>query len=288
MKRNFRGWPVACGLMIVVGACTAQASTILPGIQATASASAGESGDHITNVEIGDPSLLTVNQGWVAGTGLPLLATAAGASSESCNGTGSAAASVADITEPAVLASAGAEGGDNMCAGTGQAEATLKYAFEVVGSGPDSNVPVLFQGNNSTFLNSCSSDGFVCISSFGLDEIQDSSGDDLVFNEQGGNYNQSIQIVPGALYYVYLQASVDVGSQTTSAFASASADPTLTIDPSFADAGDFSIVYSPDLTQAQAPEPAGIWLLATGLALLTLKRTAPNAAHMVRKLDPRK
>ena len=52
---------------------------------------------------------------------------------------------------------------------------------------------------------------------------------------------------------------------------SATLDPIFSIDPGFANAGQYSLVISPDVTQAgpqnaQAPEPASAGLAGTGLA----------------------
>lgn len=72
-----------------------------------------------------------------------------------------------------------------------------------------------------------------------------------------------------------------------SASARAAADPTFQIDPSFAYANDFTLIYSPNLVQsASVPEAPSFFLLSAGLLALGYvirTRRTPSARHVQRE-----
>jgi hypothetical protein len=105
-------------------------------------------------------------------------------------------------------------------------------------------------------------------------EISDSKGNILLEDTTAGHHHDTLQLNPLQVYTVTLQADASVDAFNTSETASATIDPTITIDPAFAN--DFVIQYSPGLdtggVAAGAPEPSTWAMLALGFAGLGVMR----------------
>ena len=98
------------------------------------------------------------------------------------------------------------------------------------------------------------------------------------------SFVDNVEDVPtDALEDVYAAASVNVaglsvGSGYASEGASAIADPTVMIDPSFADVSDYTIVFSQGIgSSASVPEPSPLSVLIIAVAALGLLRWSGKA-----------
>ena len=161
----------------------------------------------------------------------------------------------------------------------GSAIATLNYSFEVVGGNPGDVVPLIITTDLVTDASStlAGSEAITTISTFaGLTQAVVCSG--------------STSCAGGAMFYGDLATSArsgDVNSLALFAEASvgylqpnsadASADPFIEVNPTFANAGLYSIVLSPGVANAVNPVPepttASLLILATaGLVATRLRR----------------
>jgi hypothetical protein len=74
-------------------------------------------------------------------------------------------------------------------------------------------------------------------------------------------------------------AQANFGGGLNLAYAYASADPVISIDPSFANASDYSILLSPDVGNSEVPLPDAAWLMLSGLGgLAALARRRKSAS----------
>jgi len=159
-------------------------------------------------------------------------------------------------------------GGDSM----------VDFALMISGPSTIANVPVILTATLSSFTAAPvgGADAYV--------DVVDSNGYGLVFFAkdcsgsavQAGNctsalpssrVSQSIMLTPNQLYFVNVVAEGGVfGSDTASGVWSASVDPMVQIDPTFANASDFTLQFSSNPTPA--PEPSSLALMATALLFL--------------------
>ena len=116
-------------------------------------------------------------------------------------------------------------------------------------------------------------------------EISDENGNLLLDDTTAGAHHDTLQLSRLEIYTVTLQASASAGAFNTSKTASATIDPTITLDPAVAN--DFAIEYSPGLDTggaASAPEPSTWAMMALGFAGLGFlgwrgsRKGAPQAA----------
>lgn len=152
--------------------------------------------------------------------------------------------------------------------------ASLQYQFEVVGGNVGDIVPLLFTANLFAEANAAS-DAFASITvepgSGGLTQIvactnEPSCGASAEFS---GTFGVSVQ--SGLVNTVILKADSGEISSAGPENSSASADPLIAVDPSFAGAANYSIVLSPGVANAAgpaAPEPRSTVLLIGALAWL--------------------
>jgi hypothetical protein len=152
----------------------------------------------------------------------------------------------------------------------------VQYFIDVTGpQGTTGNaVPVLASGAVSAQLSLDPADN-----GFGIGaSVKVASGQNYTFvaleegttlngaGSQSVPYSQSISLTAGTLYQVFVIASTELGATATGSAqsASASADPTFTIDPAYAAKG-YSIQYSAGF--APVPLPSSGLLLLGALAL---------------------
>lgn len=128
------------------------------------------------------------------------------------------------------------------------------YYLTVAGSGVSSSVSVNLQPDNFPLLNdrlfsqSCNTQCSMSGPFRAYDTVDSNSLYDLRLIASGGN-----------------STGTNIGSYDTWG------DPTITIDPSFVNAADYSITISPNVTQpVPTPEPGGLWLLGSALSALAL------------------
>jgi hypothetical protein len=226
-------------------------TVVLPGITAGVYAEAG--------ITFGDFETATLN---APPSMLPLKATAQ-------NLDAGAAAAAAGGSDPAIAISVSA-GGD-VVGSQAHADASLNYYLEVVGPS-GAPVPVDLKSSIIGTLISGSADGVVALASASLVVVNPSgnlvSGSYLPAPPQPTTVDTVIDLFPNTIYGVSLQALAfalcgaqdEFGTTTCDgnlASASAAVDPTFMIDPGFADASQYQIVFSPGVSSA-VPE-SGTW-----------------------------
>jgi hypothetical protein len=174
-------------------------------------------------------------------------------------------------SDPAIAISVSA-GGD-VVGSQAHADASLNYSLEVVGPS-GAPVPVDLKSSITGTLISGSAYGVVALASASLVVVNPSgalvSGSYLPAPPQPTTVDSVIYLFPNTIYGVSLNAlayalcgSLDeYGTATCDgnlASASAAVDPTFTIDPGFADASQYQIVFSPGVSSA-VPE-TGTWAM---------------------------
>jgi hypothetical protein len=234
-------------------------TVVLPGITGGVYAEAG--------ITFGDFETATLN---APPSILPLKATAQ-------NLDAGAAAAATGGSDPSIAVSASA-GGD-VVGSQAQADASLNYSLELVGPS-GAPVPVDLKSSITGTLISGSAYGVVALASASLVVINPSgslvSGSYLPAPPQPTTVDTVIDLFPNTIYGVSLQALAlalcgaqdEYGTATCDgnlASASAAVDPTFTIDPNFAGASQYQIVFSPGVASA-VPEPDTWAMMLIGFA----------------------
>lgn len=156
---------------------------------------------------------------------------------------------------------------------------SVKYSFQVVGGQPGDVVPILITTNLSTTATSFGH-------SFGFAEtvIHSGQGDKSVVVCTNGTCGTNATSFSGTFSSsamsgesgdtIQLEIEASAGDSPLAESASAFADPEIFIDPSFANAGLYSIVLSPGVGNgiAAAPEPGTLPLLSLGGVVLFFAR----------------
>src|SRR5580658_6030269 len=155
--------------------------------------------------------------------------------------------------------------------------ADLSYDFVVVGGRVGDVVPLLVTANLTTTANSAS-DGFASIDVTSSAFTQNSSSTQVVActNEAlctspadfSGTFAVSVE--SGFFNTVNLEAVSGEVSSAGPENSSASADPLIEIDPSFANAADYSILLSPGVANAvesAVPEPSYVLFIGAFMGL---------------------
>ncbi len=213
----------------------------------------------------GGTTILTA--GTVSGTGFN-----GGAEGGSSSSTASASF---DGLNASVSGSGSTSGGVATANSSGLAEVT--FYFEVQGSATGvTSVPLIFTGSGSTSASGPDAEALAYFETPGGQLYSCSAtggavgacGSEPASNSGTIDYSAAV----GGLYDMQVIASGD--STLGSGNWSASVDPEVMIDPSFADAADFTLVLSPGVPGGTTtPEPSSLLLLATGLSgLVTLAR----------------
>jgi hypothetical protein len=158
--------------------------------------------------------------------------------------------------------------------------AALDYSFEVVGGNPGDPVPLLIFTNLFTSIagdayafseiivsnNSSTLGSVVACQSYGGTCPPDAPSD------FSGSFGGTVS--SGVLEDVHLEIEASTNAVLGAATSSASADPLIEINPSFANASDYSILLSPGVGNAtnSTPEPGTLMLICCGGAFLLLAR----------------
>ena len=181
------------------------------------------------------------------------------------------------LGDASVSASGSTDGGLNTAVSS--AHAVVIYYVEAVQTGstpvPVSQVPLIFSGTVTTTASGIQADASASFETPGgsIDACSSSTGpcgSPSASNSGTINYNASA----GTIYDIEVNAGG--GSGVGSGIWSASADPEVEIDPSFAYASDFTVEFSPGGTSGgggtnpppTAPEPSNLALLSVPLATL--------------------
>ncbi len=187
-----------------------------------------------------------------------------------------AAASVSEAPYPAVVTHATAT---DVYAGS--ATAALNYSFEVVGGSPGDMVPLIITTDLLTDASStlAGSEAMITISTFaGLTQALACSGSASCAGGAMFYGNLATSARSGDVDSLALFAEASVGYLQTNS-ADASADPLIEVNPTFANAGLYSIVLSPGVANAvnAVPEPttASFLILATAALVATRLRRHP-------------
>ena len=163
------------------------------------------------------------------------------------------------------------------------ADASLNYDFEVVGGNPGDPVPVLITANLVTIANSTSA-AFASIfvapgeQSLGGTQVVACTNETLCTQpaEFLGTFTVSVQ--SASVNSLGLEVTSGQLSSEGPENSSASADPLIMVDPSFANASEYSIVLSPGVANAvgsAVPEPGSGFIVIGALGVLAgLKQVA--------------
>ncbi len=163
-------------------------------------------------------------------------------------------------------------GGTNSPVSSGYAD--VEIYFELVGSAPGvTTVPIIFTSNATTSASSGTGGDASATAGFGLYGYFDDvacSGYDCNSSIDPSSFagTNSADLYPNVVVYdlsIYVKGSAGLGNGTWSA----TLDPMIEIDPSFADASDFTLEVSPNPAgTSPAPEPGSLLLLGTGMIVL--------------------
>ena len=153
------------------------------------------------------------------------------------------------------------------------ADGRLDYSFTVVG--PVNNnvaIPVVIQGQVAM-----SADHTPGIAAFARTDLFLPTGpqhDWFSSNTSIASFSFVELLHAGLTYSVGIEAyaSQDFLTASTSSIASASIDPYISIDPTFADASKYHIVVESGISNSPVPVPAAIWLLGSALGKLGFRR----------------
>jgi hypothetical protein len=185
---------------------------------------------------------------------------------------------------------AGLSGSASVAAGTEDSftgTATVGYSFEALGGNPGDQVPLQIFTNLFTSISNTGGDGL------GFSEIliYTNNGNTFLGNRVActqqnndcagsppGEFSGSfgVTVSSGAVDQLVLEIEVGAGNNGPNGeSASAIADPMITIDPNFAGAANYSLVFSPGVGNEVGPgipEPGTLTLICCGGALLLLRR----------------
>jgi hypothetical protein len=178
--------------------------------------------------------------------------------------------------------------------GAGIASATEKYYFQVTGTGNDTIIPIIIEGALETHVQGPSINGYITTSSNAQISVEDNgssasasvtctieqagcNGYDgtKTFNSHGSSgyalgFSLHLNAPINSFGSIFLSARSAVSG---SGNVTASADPYIFIDPTFANAGLYSITTSPNVLNSPVPLPAAAWLFGSGLlGLCALRR----------------
>ena len=166
---------------------------------------------------------------------------------------------------PMVTSSASASSSELFIVGDASVNFSLAYFFEVIGPGPAVDLHVKASGASS---------GNSVQAAFGIRE----PGFPLILGSPFRNWTMDtdFSVFTGRIYEVDLNVQAGAGSIGFGAdAASATVDPSITIDATFPDADQFQIFFSPGVGDAPAgavPEPSTRAMLLSGLAASFLAR----------------
>jgi hypothetical protein len=197
-------------------------------------------------------------------------------------------------TAVGLVPSVSAGGSITSSSGVGGATATLTYQFELVG--PSGNVPIFIQGGVTSFVSDFESDPIVSAEAYV--QVTGPLGDLLYLSTNSDDlgtlatssctaptngyvgmectgagiaFTGSDTITANVPYTVQLFANGGVVGFNYGATANASADPYIFIDPSFANANQYSILFSDGVSNSPlstTPEPRSAALVCGALIML--------------------
>lgn len=258
------GWQGRYGILVaagmLAGALSAQAAPVLPNFTALTQCSSGQ-------------------QGITGGS--------AGCTQSGSDGSDSTSFTVSPFSSLTAQAA--------VVGGVPDGFAVLNYSFEVVGGNPGDQVPLLIATGLSaiTSVGPAISDGYafseivVSTGLAGANETICSVGCCAGTGETSFSGVLDATAASGTIDTVHLE--VEASSQSLPGLgitSSASADPYIYVDPSFAGASNYSILVSPGVGNAlpsstATPEPGSLWLVPIAMGAILaerLRRRRANAA----------
>ncbi len=156
----------------------------------------------------------------------------------------------------------------------------VTYSFQVQGGNPGDIVPMFISANLTASASSAShalgqAETLVHTSFGNTDAVVCTNGNcGTTATSFSGTFGFNTLSGEGG-DFIQLSVEAQSGDSLFAEFADASADPLIFIDPSFANAGSYSIVLSPGVANAlgSVPEP-GTWVLFASAVALALCRAA--------------
>jgi hypothetical protein len=209
----------------------------------------------------------------ISAAGATTIETAGTRTGSGCNGGAEGGCQNSTMTVSYANGNASASGSGFTSGGVATANATgagdVTFFFSVVGSGSEL-VPLLFTASGSTSASGPDTEAQAYFETPGGDLYACSATGSAVgaCGTEPSSFSGSLMYnaTPGDLYDLSIMtlgaASLGTGSWSTSL------DPQMMVEinPSFADAGDFTLEFSPNV--AVTTEPSSLYLLATGLLAL--------------------
>jgi hypothetical protein len=150
-----------------------------------------------------------------------------------------------------------------------EASADYTYYFEV--EGPSGSVPMLVSaaGQSQTTATAYYSDATFDVQNGGVYAVNESA-DATATTPASFSFKQSVDITANTVQEVDCSAGVSIGFNGV---ASAYLDPQISIDPTFPNASEYSLVFSPNFP---VPEPSVTGLFILGLSLAGLSAVRLN------------
>jgi hypothetical protein len=199
-------------------------------------------------------------------------------------------------------ATAGYSGGIGSASGSGTStggpgtpnsggQAEVNFFFEVGGAAPGvTTVPLIFIGTGSTSASGTRAEANAWFETPGGNLIACSASGALagICGSSPASYSSSIfySASPNTVYGIEVVAFG--GSVAGTGSWSDSVDPEVEIDPSFAEAGAFTLNFSPNFTSSSVPEPPTSLILGIGMLVSLLgagicKRLAKESGRAVHR-----
>jgi hypothetical protein len=164
--------------------------------------------------------------------------------------------------------------------GPGSGLAQLTYSFEVVGGTAGTQVPLIITANLETSASGGAASQAI-INVFAASTVSQEACSNLTCAGTSFSGNLAALATVGQVNSISLSAGTSIGTEGShSGFASA--DPLIVVDPTFANASQYSVILSPGVANG-VPEPEYSWLLGCSLTSLAVLRKTMDVSPGLRR-----